>query len=166
MSSKQLELLRHAKSSWADPGVGDHDRPLNDRGRGAAALVGRLLRRGSLPPDLVLCSSATRAQQTLQLLELAPSTEVVVEDQLYGADAGDLLARLRATPAAVRTLLLIGHNPGIEQLARILDRRGLASVVKFPTAGLAVLGFAIGDWRDLQPGAGHLANFFTPRELS
>src|SRR6516164_5162951 len=106
MPLKQLELLRHAKSSWDDPDIADHDRPLNARGRAAAALVGRHMREQTPSPDLVLCSSATRTRQTLQLLDLAAGTQVLVEDELYGAGAAGLLARLKAVPAPIGTVLL------------------------------------------------------------
>jgi phosphohistidine phosphatase len=165
MPLKQLELLRHAKSSWADPAIADHDRPLNSRGRAAAALVGRHMHQHTPPPDLVLCSTATRTRQTLQLLELDGDAQVRFEDELYGAGAAGLLARLKTVPAAVRTVLLIGHNPGIEDLTRMLDRNALTSVQKFPTAALAVLGFDLEAWNELSPGTGHLATFFTPRDL-
>jgi phosphohistidine phosphatase len=166
MPLKQLELLRHAKSSWDDPDIADHDRPLNARGRAAAALVGRHMREQTPSPDLVLCSSATRTRQTLQLLDLASGTQVLVEDELYGAGAAGLLARLKAVPAPIGTVLLIGHNPGIEDLTRMLDRDGLTSIQKFPTAALAVLGFDLEAWNDLAPGIGHLDGFFTPRDLA
>jgi phosphohistidine phosphatase len=166
MPSKQLELLRHAKSSWADPDLADHDRPLNARGRAAAALVGRHMHQQTPPPDLVLCSSATRTRQTLQLLELGADAQVRFEDELYGAGAAGLLARLKAVPTSVGAVLLIGHNPGLEDLTRLLDRDGLTSVHKFPTAALAVLAFDIGAWNELAPGTGHLATFFTPRDLA
>jgi phosphohistidine phosphatase len=165
MPLMQLELLRHAKSSWADPDLADHDRPLNARGLAAAALVGRHLHEQTPPPDLVLCSSATRTRQTLELLELGAEAEVRFEDELYGAWAAELLSRLKAVPATFATVLLIGHNPGIEDLTRMLDRDGLSSVQKFPTAALAVLGFDIGAWSELDPGIGHLVGFFTPRDL-
>jgi phosphohistidine phosphatase len=166
MPLKQLELLRHAKSSWADPDIADHDRPLNGRGRAAAALVGRHMHEHTPPPDLVLCSTATRTRQTLQLLELAADAQVRFEDELYGAGPAGLLTRLKAVPAAVATVLLIGHNPGIEDLTRMLDRDALSSVQKFPTAALAVLGFDVEAWNELEPGTGHLATFFTPRDLA
>jgi phosphohistidine phosphatase len=166
MPPRHLELLRHAKSSWADPEVVDHDRPLNARGRSAAALVGRRLHDEGPRPELVLCSSATRARQTLELLHLGPAADVMIEDQLYGASAATLLDRLRTVPAQVGTVLLIGHNPGIEDLTRALDRKGLAAVEKFPTAALAVLGFGIRSWGQLDPGTGHLGSFFTPRDLA
>jgi phosphohistidine phosphatase len=164
LSSKRLEILRHAKSSWADPVLDDHERPLNGRGRDAAELVGRHLRQTAPRPDLVLCSSAVRARQTVELLGLEESVDVLVEDELYGAGGADLMARLRRVPSMAATVLLVGHNPGIEQLARTLDRQGLASVAKFPTAALVVLALAIDAWPDLQPGTGQVESFFTPRD--
>src|SRR5262245_53225155 len=122
MTSKLLVLLRHAKSSWADPDLPDHDRPLNGRGRDAAALVGRHLRQEGPHPDLVLCSSAVRTRQTLEGLELPGRVEVVIEDRLYGASAESLLSRIRQVPPGDGTVLVIAHNPGVEDLARTLDR--------------------------------------------
>ena len=123
MEPKRLALVRHAKSSWADPALADHDRPLNARGRRAAALVGEHLRAEGMEPDLVLCSSATRARQTLELFELAPATDIVIEDQLYGAAARELLVRMRRIPARVGSAMVIGHNPGLEELVE-RPRRG------------------------------------------
>jgi phosphohistidine phosphatase len=165
-SRTKLLLLRHAKSSWADPHIPDHDRPLNARGRDAAARVGRQLRRSLPAPELVLCSSAARARQTLQLLELPERLEVLIEDSLYGAAAAELLRRVRRVPARPGTLLFIGHNPGIADLARLLDHNGLPRVAKFPTAAVAVLRFAVAAWKDVDAGAGRLDTFFTPRELA
>jgi phosphohistidine phosphatase len=166
MTSKLLVLLRHAKSSWADPDLPDHDRPLNARGREAAALVGRHVREEGLHPDLVLCSSAIRTRQTLERLELPDRVEVVIEDGLYGAADESLLRRIRQVPPDDATVLVIAHNPGIEDLARALDRHGLAGVEKFPTAAMAVLRFAIDGWGETRAGAGHLDTFFTPRTLA
>ena len=166
MTSKLLVLLRHAKSSWADPDLPDHDRPLNARGRDAAALVGRHLRREGPPPDLVLCSSAVRTRQTLERLELPNRVELVIEDRLYGATAGSLLARIRQVSPDDGTVLVIAHNPGIEDLARMLDRHGLAGVEKFPTAAVAVLRFAIDGWQEIEPGSGRVETIFTPRDLA
>jgi phosphohistidine phosphatase len=165
MAPRQLALVRHAKSSWADPDIADHDRPLNARGRRAATLVGRHLRNAGLEPHLVLCSSATRARQTLELLNIGTTTEVLIEDQLYGAAASALLARVRRVPAAVRSLLLIGHNPGIEELARMLVGDGLAVPEKFPTAAVADLRLPIRTWTELDSGIGRLCAFVIPRKL-
>jgi phosphohistidine phosphatase len=165
MESKLLVLLRHAKSSWADPAIPDHDRPLNERGRDAAARLGRHLRRDGPWPELVLCSSSTRTRQTLELLELRPRPVVLVEDRIYGATPSDLLTRVREVPARYGTVLVIGHNPGVEDLARLIDERGLSAAGKFPTGALAVLTLAADAWDSLGPGAGQLVSFLTPRQL-
>src|SRR6202011_1415756 len=106
-----------------------------------------------------LCSSATRARQTLELLQLGSKTEVLIEDELYGAEASALLARLQRVPAAVGSVLLIGHNPGIEDLARTLvgDRHSLGE--RFPTAAVADLRLPIQTWEELDAGTGRLEAF-------
>ena len=113
---KTLFLLRHAKSSWSEPGLADFDRPLNERGRRAAPLIARHLARGGLLPDLILCSAALRTRETLALMlpGLARDAVVRIESGLYGADAGTLLRRLERVEAAVDCILLIAHNPGLE----------------------------------------------------
>jgi phosphohistidine phosphatase len=158
---KRLVLIRHAKSSWSDPDLADHDRPLNGRGRDAAARVGRHLRESGLRPDLVLCSSATRTRQTLERLGFE-DTPVLVEDELYGASAYALLGRIRAVPNEVHTLVVIAHNPGIEDLARSL---GDHYVTKFPTAAVADLEFAVDGWAEVAPGRGRIRSFVLPRDL-
>jgi phosphohistidine phosphatase len=164
MQPKRLVILRHAKSSWKDRDLVDHDRPLNARGRRAAKDVGHYLRRQGIAPALVLCSSAARTRETLELLELEGRPEVSVEDQLYGASAGELVVRLQRVTAAVPSVLLIGHNPGVQDLALTLagDDERLAS---FPTAALADLRVAIAGWQDLRPGGATLYAFTTPQEL-
>jgi phosphohistidine phosphatase len=166
MTSKLLVLLRHAKSSWADPHLPDHDRPLNTRGRQAAALVGRRFRQDGPRADLVLCSSALRTRQTLERLELPKGVEVVIEDELYGATAALLLTRIRQVPPRYGSVLLIGHNPGIVDLASLLDRGGLAAVAKFPTGAVAVLHFVIATWDEMTRGTGNVEEFFTPKDLA
>ena len=165
MEPKRLALVRHAKSSWADPALADHDRPLNSRGRRAAALVGQHLHAEGMDPDLVLCSSATRARQTLELFELAPATEIVIEDQLYGAAAHELLARMRRIPARVGSAMVIGHNPGLEELVSDLVRDREAVPEKFPTVAVADLRLSIRSWQDVDAGTGHLHAFLIPRNL-
>lgn len=166
MPAKRLVLIRHAKSSWSDPDLGDHDRPLNARGRDAATRVGRHLRGAGLRPDLVLCSSATRARQTMEGLEFGDAP-VLIEDQLYGAGATGLLRRVQAVPSQVHTLVLIAHNPAIEELAELLSGYDdqLAAAGKFPTAAVADLEFACDDWTEVGPGSGRLRAFLVPRAL-
>lgn len=165
MAPKHLVLLRHAKSSWADPEMIDHDRPLNKRGRRDACLVGEHLRSLRMQPELVLCSSATRTCQTLELLHIASSANVLVEDDLYCADPSALIARLRRVPASVRSVLLIGHNPGIEDLMRMLIGDDVVMPEKFPTGAMADMRLSIRTWKELDAEIARLRAFVVPRNL-
>jgi phosphohistidine phosphatase len=163
--TRRIDLLRHAKSSWDDAGLADHDRPLTPRGRRAAMRIGRHLRDAGVEPELILCSSARRTQDTLARLEL--TGPVSVERELYGASSDALLERLRETPDEVRSLLLLGHNPGIQDLAMLLAGEGPLRAelgAGFPTAALATLTFE-GGWPALRGGACELVAFVRPREL-
>ena len=167
---RQLLILRHAKSSWDDPGLGDHDRPLAPRGERAAKAIAGHLRRERIGPDLVLCSSARRTRETLDLIApaLGDDTAVSVEEDLYAASADDLLERLRAVDDDVQSVMLIGHNPGVEQLVLSLAGSGddLAKVRrKYPTGALATLSLA-GRWNDLAPGSAELTDFVKPKQLA
>jgi phosphohistidine phosphatase len=166
---KRVYLLRHAKSSWKASGVPDHDRPLARRGRRAAKAIARHLREQGIEPELVLCSTARRARETLERLEPALETSLVrFEPELYGASAGALLDRLRAVEDAVESVLLIGHNPGMQMLALDLARPtgDIREIdAKFPTAGLATLEFPGGGWDALAPGSAELVAFVRPRDL-
>jgi phosphohistidine phosphatase len=170
-----LTLLRHAKSSWDDPALKDFDRPLNDRGREAAPVMGAEMRRQGLRPDHVLCSPSQRTRQTLDFLRqalpalkaLGPADE---PKALYHASPVILFRTLHALPETVRHCLLIGHNPGLHQLAVWLIGRGPASKrrvleEKLPTAGLVVMTFEVTRWADIQPGNGQLRLFARPRDV-
>jgi phosphohistidine phosphatase len=163
---KRVHLLRHAKSSWKARGVPDHDRPLAPRGRRAAkTIAGHLLEQG-IEPELVLCSTARRARETLERIEAVLGTPVVrFEPELYGAIAGTLLERLRAVEDAVDSVLLIGHNPAVHQLALQLAHPTRELEAKFPTGALATLVFAGSGWRALAPDGADLTEFVRPREL-
>jgi phosphohistidine phosphatase len=163
-------LLRHAKSDWPD--VPDRDRPLAKRGRRDAPVVGRWLRRHGYLPDAVICSVARRTRQTWDLVapELGGSPSVTFEPRAYAASALTLLYLVRELPATSRAVLLIGHNPAIEELAthlsEALDAEGAppAPGLRFPTAAVAVLEFR-GDWPDLAPGHARLRDFATPATM-
>ena len=162
---KHLYVLRHAKSSWDDSGLPDHDRPLAPRGEKAAVRIAARLRSEGIAPALVLCSSALRTRQTLAALlpVLDGDVQISVEDGLYGAGMREVLARVREVPEAVPSVLLIGHNPTLHELALFLTDRGDV-LERFPTAALASLAFP-GAWADLAEGEAELESFVVPREL-
>jgi phosphohistidine phosphatase len=160
-----LLLLRHAKSSWDDPGLADHDRPLAPRGRKAAKRIGRHLRDQGPEVSLALCSSARRARDTLSLVAPGGDIEIEIEPELYGAGAGELLERLRRVPDDAGTVMLVGHNPAIQELLVSLARDpGDLAVRKFPTGALATLAVN-GSWGALAAGQAELAALVVPREL-
>jgi phosphohistidine phosphatase len=154
---KRLFLLRHAKSSWDDEDLADHERPLSARGRRAADAMGRHLRAEGIEPELVLCSSAARTRETLARIGLAGQ----VERELYGATASELIARLRAVPPSVESVLVIGHNPGMHDLALALTGE---PGDKYPTGALATID--LDDWGTISPGSGRMIDFVRPRELA
>lgn len=169
-----LYLLRHAKSSWDQPNIPDFDRPLGPRGRAAAPQMGRYMKNAGYVPELVLCSPAMRARQTMDLVlpELDASPEVSLVDGLYHlGGAADLLRIIQQLGGRTTRLLVIGHNPSLEQLALSLagtgDDTGISDMTrKFPTAALAILEFDADTWNSVASGAGRLVRFTTPRSLS
>ena len=171
---KTILLLRHAKSAWNTAGLSDHERPLNRRGERAAKAVADHLAQHGPRPDLILCSTATRARQTLAPLVKrlgTPAPPLSLEDDLYLASEDGLLVRLQALADDVATVLLVGHNDGIWQLAEALAGRGAAALLaslreKYPTGTLAVLHVPDGTWRDLAAGSGELLAFVRPRDLT
>ena len=187
MPMRQLLLLRHAKSSWDNKALPDQDRPLSPRGRRAASLMRRAMRDLGLAPDLVLLSLTRRTRETLEALEPwdeAPLIEPL--DSLYLATAPQLLEVLRGVAETVRSVMLIGHNPGMHELAMLLaGARGAAArhdghgdlssrdlssraierlAAGYPTGALAEFGIA-GPWRQLEAGGGQLIRFLRPRDL-
>lgn len=171
----RLLLLRHAKSDWGKD-ADDHDRPLSPRGRKAAPEIARYMQSRDYLPAAVLCSTALRTRETLDLLLAAwrKRPDVRYEHAVYLADWPVLVANLKNAPARASPLLLVGHNPGIEQLAIALavqpkdarERTRLQRLTqKFPTAALAVFDFEITSWRNLKPGSGHLVDYVRPKDL-
>jgi phosphohistidine phosphatase len=163
---RTLYVLRHAKSSWDDASLGDHDRPLTGRGRRAAALIGKHMREEGIRPQLVLCSSATRARQTLDGLGGGAET-VEVGSDLYLASGDELTARLRKLEPELASVMVIGHNPGMQDLVVTLATQGadLDRVKeKFPTAALATLVID-GDWSDLGERDARLVALVFPKDL-
>jgi phosphohistidine phosphatase len=166
---KRLYLLRHAKSSWKDTSLSDHDRPLAARGRGAAKAIARHLRDHDLEPELVLCSTARRARETLdRILPGLGAPTVELEHDLYAASADALLQRLRRVPDTLASVMLIGHNPGLQDLALDLARPAptLSELAtKFPTAALATLEFRASSWQELDHETGEIVALVRPRDL-
>jgi phosphohistidine phosphatase len=181
-AGRKLVLLRHAKSAWPD--VPDHERPLARRGQRDAPVMGRWLHAAGHVPDQVLCSTARRARETWQLAQagLGAAPPVSFDDAVYQGSAGQLLDVMRRVPTAARTLLIVGHDPALPELALTLAAAtppaGLSAVsaaappamfdrmrAKFPTAAIAVF-VVTGNWDQLGPGTARLARFVTPRDLA
>ena len=160
-----MHLLRHAKSDWADEGLPDKERPLAPRGIKAARQLAARLKEKPIEVDLVLCSTARRTRETLELTRPGlGKAEIKFEDGLYGAGAEELIARLRRVPKKVGAVLVIGHNPGIEEGAWLLlgpDR----APGHFPTGALVSMRFAVEDWRSIPEGGAESLGFITPKDL-
>jgi phosphohistidine phosphatase len=165
-----LTLLRHAKSGWDAPVARDFDRPLSPRGRKAARAMGREMKRLGLGFDLVLASPAARITETLTELAQGYGGAVATEfdEHIYLASAETLLGIVRAADDANERLLIVGHNPGMEQLSLLLAGGGALRdriAAKYPTGALAELCFEGARWRDVTAGAGRLERFILPRDL-
>jgi len=168
---KNLILMRHAKSAWDDPHQKDIDRPLSSRGQKAAPLMGEWLTGEGYRPDVVLCSTARRTRETLDLIrEGFKNPTIEFSKGLYMAAPRDMLSEIAKAPATAQTVMLLGHNPGIGSLASLLagsgDEKMLGNMhAKFPTAAIAVIGFNVGKWSEAAPGTGILRAFHRPRDL-
>jgi phosphohistidine phosphatase len=171
----RLLLLRHAKSDWSGK-ADDHARRLSARGKRTAPRMGAYMREKSYEPKLVLCSTAERTKGTLELVlpALARQPQIRYDRSLYLAEWPVLLAEIRAQAGEASPLMIVGHNPGLEQLAIALalqaqsaaERGRLQKLAqKFPTAALAVLDFDIADWSGLKPGLGRLVDYVRPKDL-
>jgi phosphohistidine phosphatase len=169
---KRLFVLRHAKSDWGQPGLADHDRPLAARGKRATVLLAEHLRRVRIEPAVVLCSTATRARQTFEAVRAAlpESTPVWFERRLYGAGSDELVDRINEVPDPDGSVMLVGHNPGLQDLVLHLAPSRDAALVarveaKFPTAAFATIDLAVDRWAEVQPGTGTLVDLVVPRDL-
>jgi phosphohistidine phosphatase len=169
---RRLMLLRHAKSDWSASGTADQDRPLNERGREAAPKIGAYMARHALLPDLIFASPAARVTETLSLLlpAFAKAPKTTSDNRIYGAEADALLAVIKEAPRTAHSLMLVGHNPGLAELASLLMasgdvelRQGL--IEKFPTAALAVIDFPLDDWGNVHAKSGRLDRFVVPKAL-
>jgi len=160
---KTLLLLRHAKSSHADEGLKDFDRPLKQRGIEDAGLIGDFIRKRKIEPDLVVVSPAERTRQTadITLKSARMKVELTFDQRIYEASSRVLLSVLRQINDTSNTVMLIGHNPGLEELLEALTGEGLT----LPTAALACIELEIENWSKARAGSGHLKFRMTPKEL-
>ncbi|HUO98967.1 MAG TPA: histidine phosphatase family protein [Rhizomicrobium sp.] len=173
---KRLILLRHAKAAPDRAGLDDRDRDLAERGRADAIRMGQWLKEQECVPDHVLCSTAVRTRRTLELVlpQLGILPAVQPMDELYLARWMTIVNAVRSAPKAAGVLMVVGHNPGLEDCAHKLARppgdaqgRKLheAMRTKFPTGALAVLDFDLADWSRIEPGLGELEHFVAPKDL-
>lgn len=167
---RTIILLRHGKSSWSDPTLADLDRPLAPRGERASRRIAKYIRQKKIRPALVLYSPSLRTRQTLEAIEssLGKRSVVELEPQLYAASEGELLRRLQALPESVDSVMLIGHNPGLHDVAVVLASAGAELErlkAKFPTAALATLALPNTTWSELSQADAVLAAYVVPKQL-
>ena len=167
---KTLHLLRHAKSSWKQLGIDDHERPLSKRGRAAARAMARYMKRAGLLPDVVLCSTAVRARETLEpIAKRLKLPKVLFERGIYEVPERTLWKYVQALPERTNSLLIVGHNPGLHEFALALaDAESVDRLPppegKFATGTLATFSFDE-RWKDLRPRTAHLVSLVQPKEL-
>lgn len=169
---KRLYFLRHAKSDWKNADFSDHDRPLNKRGRRACIKMAQVFENLGVSPDIVLCSTAERTRETAKRIMKtgAFNWNIQYEKALYGASADTILSQIRALPDAYQSVLIIGHNPGIEYvvtgLARDESTDGMLARIsrKYPTGALACLEFETNAFSDISVHSGTLNHFVKPKD--
>jgi len=149
---KKIFLMRHAKSSWKDSNVPDHDRPLKKKGEKDAKAMGKAFKNKKLSPDVILCSSAERAKQTAALFKEAISYDGKIDfnDKLYMAEVNDLITAIKNVPPKTKSVMVIGHNPGLEALLQTLTGK----VETLPTSSIAYISVPIDEWSALNTEIG------------
>ena len=161
---KTLLLMRHAKSSWKDDSLNDHERPLKKRGRKDAKLIAKVIEKKDLVPDLILCSTAVRAKETAEIVvgKLGYEKETRYLRDLYMCEPEDFIEILNDLDNSFEKVMLVAHNPGLEAFLQIVD----GEIEALPTSALADMALAIDDWKDLTlDSMGDLIGFWTPKEL-
>lgn len=159
---KTLFVLRHAKSSWDDPDLADFDRPLNERGNTTAPFMGRLMASNGFAPDLILSSPAVRARETAALAKEAGDidAEIQYDERIYEASPGTLRQVVADADNKFRSLMIVGHNPGMEGFIKYLTGR----LESMPTAALAVIDLDIASWEEIDGERGILRKVFRPKD--
>ncbi len=163
MYAKQFFLVRHAKSSWKDASLSDHQRPLNERGKRDAPFMGKLLRRRNIKPDLMISSHAKRTKTTADLIcrELhLPSEDVIIDKRLYEAGFKDIIEVIKETSEEVQTLFVFGHNPGFTTLHNFLCYTYIDNI---PTCGITEYEFE-GNWKEISANSCRLLSFEFPKK--
>ncbi|MCB2210218.1 histidine phosphatase family protein [bacterium] len=161
---KTLLLMRHAKSSWKDETLSDHERPLKKRGKKDTKLISKVIKKKDLIPDLILCSSAVRTKETVEILtdELDYDGKVVYSDELYMGEPQDFVAALKDLNNKHDSVMIVAHNPGLEAYLQIID----GEIEAVPTGGLGYLVLVLDDWKDISLDTmGDLIGFWKPKEL-
>ncbi len=161
---KRLLLMRHAKSSWDDANIPDHERPLKKKGKKDAEHMGKLLKSKGLEPDLILSSSALRAKETAEIVteSCKCKKEIIFLDSLYMAEPSDILHAIEKNAKDKKTIMVIGHNPGLEAFLQIADDK----VESLPTASIAYLTASVDNWKNLEKGENvKLKNLWRPKDL-
>lgn len=163
---KTLYLVRHAKSSWEDAGLSDHDRPLNQRGERDAPQMGKRLKKRKPQPEVIISSSAVRAKTTAKALakEIGFSkSDVTIDERIYGAGPKDIVSIIHEMDNKIDCTMLVGHNPTFTDLVNTL---GHCNIDNIPTCGMAVLTFSVDSWKDVKNGKGELLDFDYPKKES
>jgi phosphohistidine phosphatase len=162
---KKLYLIRHAKSSWSDPGLDDIERPLNKRGLKDAARMGKVLKKTLHKPDYVITSSARRAQETAEIFVDKigfPVGKIVIEERIYDASTYDLLEIIKELDDKLDIVVLFGHNPGLTNLANLLND---VEIDNIPTCGVFAIEFDVKSWRKISEKNGTFISFDYPKKL-
>ncbi len=160
---KKLYLIRHAKSSWKNPGLEDFERPLSKRGLKDAATMGKILKKASLKPDMVITSPARRAQETAEIIvdKIGFSIDrVVLEDDVYDATTYELIEIINNLDDQLDTVVLFGHNPGMTNLANLLNE---VEIDNIPTCGIFVIEFDVKSWKKVSEKSGSFVSFDIPK---
>lgn len=161
---KTLFLMRHAKSSWKDDGLADHERPLKKRGKKDIKLIAKVMKKNNFKPDLIITSSAVRAKDTADLMAeaLEYKGKVIVSDDLYMGEPSDYMKVLKDIKDKYESVLIVGHNPGLEAYLQIIDGK----IESLSTSGLGYLVLAIDEWEDITlESMGDLVGFWKPKDL-